>query len=174
MKKITKSECCFECKTCCKYSKELKEYGPILTLEEMNKVIKKLNNKNDFKKHNGSKNVFRIKLKKSNTEKNTYTCPLLVEETQECKIYDIQPLHCELWPFTITRDKHNSINIFCYEKSNCPCLEELKEGEFENYKKYIIEMLNSEKYKKLLKEYPALAWPEEEDDDVFYVGSIEL
>jgi Fe-S-cluster containining protein len=172
MKTITKTEHCSECRECCKFTEDEKEYGILMTSDEMKKIKQRVQ---DVKiiNHNGSENVFKADLIKSKTEKGIYVCPYLVEESHECKIYDIVPFECKLWPFEIIKSDENScVNLMCYEKKYCPSLQKISEKEFEEYKEYLIKLLTSDEYKAMIKRHPELAGPDE--DDAFFVEKIKI
>jgi len=171
MKTITKSEDCLKCKECCKFEKDDLYFSPIFTSKEVEEVRKRFGDVECFVEYKGSKNVFQIRMLKS--EKGGYVCPLLDEDTHLCKIYDIRPFDCKLWPFMLARVKgKKGIYVVCFDKCLCMGLENISPEEFETYKGYITNLLKSKEYKKLIKDYPQLVW--DYYPDIFEVAEIKL
>ncbi len=161
--KITKSEDCNNCRGCCKFEKGDEYFAPLFTRVEINK-LKSVKDKSIFKSYKSSGNVFQIELVNSNNEKDVMVCPFLDEKTHLCGIYELRPFDCKFWPFVLTKSKDgNSTTLSCFDKDLCPSLESLKDEHFEEQKNKVIELINSEEYKKLVQEHPGLVWDYEKD-----------
>jgi len=167
VKTITKSHHCIACRECCKFLKDEIDFAPLFTSDEIKKIEYKINKDNFskfFQQHNNSKNVFQIKLIKSKKDKKFYVCPFLNEKNHFCGIYKNVPFDCKIWPFMLTKSKDKkNIHLVCFEKCYCPSIKKIKDKEFEDYKKYIINLLKSKKYIAMIKKFPDLVWNEEED-----------
>ncbi len=169
MKTITKSEDCLKCRECCKFENSELYFSPLFTDKEVEEIKKKFGNVEYFMEYKGSKKVFQIKMLKS--EKGFYVCPFLDEEAHLCRIYEIRPFDCKLWPFMLARVKgKEGAYVVCFDKCLCKGLEATPAREFDEYKEYITNLLKSEQYAQLIKSYPELIW--DYDPDTFEICQI--
>jgi Fe-S-cluster containining protein len=81
-----------------------------------------------------------------------YFCPFFAHLDNKCKVYDIRPFECRLYPFLLSlRNKKINLTI----DLNCPyAAEKANTQEFRDYVEYLTGYLNSPAQVELLKENP--------------------
>ena len=114
---VTNSKLCLNCKECCDFGTE-DLWAPFFTKEDVYQVIQKGYSAALFKR-TFDPNVKQVKLIRSHIHRGHRYCPFLDTTTWLCKIYDIRPLDCELWPVIIVWDKTNK-NILLGLEESCP------------------------------------------------------
>lgn len=148
---------CQKCKNgCCKFKQTDLNFLPKFSKEELDRVIKVYGRLNSFEPYKNSNNVFQVKVLKSK-KGSYYICPFYNEETCLCKIYQLTPLDCRLWPFFFIK-KENDIVLVCFDKDCCQITDSMNEKEFDMLKKETLEQIEKEKILDLLKIYPDLVW----------------
>jgi Fe-S-cluster containining protein len=82
----------------------------------------------------------------------TYLCPFLAQADNKCKVYDIRPFECRLYPFLLSmRNKKVILTV----DLNCPyAAGTINTEEFKAYVEYLTGYLNSPAQVELLKENP--------------------
>ena len=89
-----------------------------------------------------------------NPSKDGFLCPFLSGLDNKCKIYNLRPFECQLYPFLLTlRGKRALLTV----DLNCPYINKnLNTPEFKEYAKYLTEYLNSPILVRMLKENPQI------------------
>jgi len=154
--KIT-CDSCANCKICrdicCYYGKNEQECSPIFTKENAEKIEKKFGKK-IFKPFENSKRIFQLKLIKSK-KPSIYICPFFDEETKKCTIYNLRPLDCILFPFTLVR-RNGKIYLGIVNEKMCPPMKNVTKEDIENAKKILIKKIKKEKIGDVFRKYPDL------------------
>jgi len=93
-----------------------------------------------------------------------YLCPFFAYVDNKCRVYDIRPFECKLYPFLLSmRNKKINLTI----DLNCPyAAEKVKTKEFNDYVEYLTDYLNSPAVLELLKENPHILQAYEDVLDV--------
>jgi Fe-S-cluster containining protein len=83
-----------------------------------------------------------------------FICPFLNAGDNNCKIYSLRPLECQLYPFLIAvRGKKVILTL----DLNCPYIKEnLSSKELKDYIEYLTDFLNSQSQVRLLKDNPQI------------------
>jgi Fe-S-cluster containining protein len=94
----------------------------------------------------------------------TYLCPFLNHADNKCKVYDVRPFECQLYPFLLSmRNKKVNLTV----DLNCPyAAGTIDTKEFKAYAEYLTSYLNSPAQVELLKENPHILQAYEDALDV--------
>jgi len=128
-----------------------------------------------FLPYKESSNVFQVELGLARRESGGfyYVCPFLDVGDHRCRIYEKRPLDCRLWPFFFSEDKENGEVNISYFAGSCLAFNRASGSMLAIYQQYIIEILTSAEYLRLLREYPELVWEYKPNEDVRKIRSIE-
>ncbi|MDO8489138.1 MAG: YkgJ family cysteine cluster protein, partial [Candidatus Omnitrophota bacterium] len=89
-----------------------------------------------------------------------FICPFLSSQDNKCKIYDMRPFECQLYPFLINLRKGK---VLLTVDLNCPyAYEKINSQEAKDYIIYLTNYLNSPKTLKVLKDNPQIIQAYEE------------
>ena len=93
-----------------------------------------------------------------------FLCAFLNADSNKCKIYQVRPFECQLYPFLITlRDKKVILTV----DLNCPYVKEnMDKKEFKEYVTYLSVYLNSPGQLEMLKDNPQIIQAYEDVLDV--------
>ena len=89
---IVPPQWCFKCDVCCRFPEKDSFLAPYFTHDEINAVVEY--NFPNFVDNNGGKIIL-------TSFNEGYICPVFNPSTSRCKIYDIRPLDCVIYPFAI-------------------------------------------------------------------------
>ena len=147
IKQFIPQEYCLKCRVCCRFSEEGSIWSPILLDGEMDKLLE----------HRIPPSFFsydkRIRLQ-SQPRQDNFTCSFFDSGDNKCKIYDLRPFECQLYPFLLNRDSNA---IFLALDLRCPFIQQnLQPAVFQEYAKDIVDFLNSPEGQALLKNNPQL------------------
>jgi Fe-S-cluster containining protein len=122
---------CLGCQGCCRFAQEDSIWSPRLLAEEK----KQLN----------------IRLL-ANPEENNFLCAFLNTQSNKCKIYQLRPFECQLYPFLFNcQDKKNFLAV----DLNCPFVKENKDSpEFKEYGQWLTELFKTPSFLNILKNNP--------------------
>jgi len=164
----TTKQSCTECSTCCIFEESEAYFAPVFTKDEANRIKVKTKGKfsDMFQTYKKSKNIFQIKLIRSKKNKAVYVCPFLDEKTHTCKIYNIRPLDCKIWPLIVMWDKnHKKAQLVCYSKETCCITYKMSKKDFDLFIKKLVDFFKKNKFIKTYKKYPDLVWDYEDDTE---------
>lgn len=100
----------------------------------------------------------------ANPDREGFTCPFLGSADNKCKIYNLRPFECRLYPFLINLRKGKALLTV---DLNCPYLyEKINTQEAKDYILYLADYLNSPKLIKMLKDNPQIIGAYEEVREV--------
>lgn len=165
MKQIIKTKDCMDCDDrCCRFDPDMLSYSPIFTGEEYEKVLSKGFNSGNFKKLKG--NVYKVKMKEK--EGKFLLCPF-VKDLNKCAIYDVEPFYCKIWPFNVMRSKDGKkIHLVIDVSENCPVINKIRFDDMNKYTKYLMKLLQSEKYLEFFNKYPKMIKEYDTEYSVLY------
>lgn len=156
LKQFVPSEFCLACDVCCRFSEANSVWSPVLTDTDIRKIPKDLINKN---------NKFELV-----HYKDVYLCPCFSPVNNKCGIYNNRPLDCMLYPFLLARRNNK---IFLSFDLKCPFLQKKQESpEFKDYVKYLVEFLDQDELKELIKRNQQIIGDYQED--VVFLQEISL
>ena len=151
-------ESCQKCRTCCKFEKKDRYFTPMFTKAEAEKIEKAHGPQELIKPYKGSANVFHVDAIKSKEEPGIYVCPYLDEKTQLCRIYEIRPIDCRIWPFMFMKTKQGKLELACWDRDSCCISENMPDEEFNALKEKILKQLEKEGMIEFVKKNHEFAW----------------
>ena len=157
IKQFVPQDFCLKCQGCCRFKEASSVWSPCLLDEEIQELLDK---NSAFASLSADRRIQPI----PNPKQDGFICPFLNIEDNKCKIYDLRPFECQLYPFLISiRDKKVLLTL----DLNCPYAKEnLNSGAFKDYTDYLSTFLNSAKQKNILKNNPQIIHAYEQVLDV--------
>lgn len=149
LKQFVPKRFCLKCRGCCRFKEPDSIWSPTLLHEEIKFILPFANL---YSK--------KIRLAPSAAKLNSFICPLLNLEGNQCNIYANRPFECQLYPFLINRKEDK---VFLALDLNCPFIKEnLDSSVLKEYSQGLAIMFNSRQCKKLFKDNPQIiqAYPE--------------
>ncbi len=158
IKQFVPSEFCIKCKGCCRFKEADSVWSPCLLDEEIQELL----DKKDIPV--ASISINRRICPVANPDGAGFVCPYLEIQDNKCKIYDIRPFECRLYPFLINLRKGK---VLLTVDLNCPYVyEKINTQEAKDYIAYLAGYLNSPKQLKMLKGNPRIIQAYEEVREV--------
>lgn len=158
IKQFVPEEFCLKCRFCCRFKEDNSVWSPCLLDQEVQELMDK--------KDIPAASIFadrRLHLI-NNPEGEGFICPFLEVKNNQCKIYSLRPLECQLYPFLLNLRKGK---VLLTVDLNCPYLcQKIDTPEANDYIIYLTELLNTLKMIKLLKENPQIIQAYEEVREV--------
>lgn len=154
IKQFVPQEFCLKCRGCCRFREANSVWSPCLLDEE----IQELADKEGVPA--ASISVDRRIQPVVNPDGDGFICPFLGSADNQCRIYNLRPFECQLYPFLINLRKEKvllTVDLNClyvYEKIDTPLAKE--------YIIYLTAYLNSPKMLKVLKDNPQIIQAYEE------------
>jgi Fe-S-cluster containining protein len=147
IKQFIPQEFCLKCQGCCRFQEYNSVWLPCLLEEEIQGLL-------DRKIPPASISMDKKIQPLSNPEGQGFICALLDIKENKCKIYDLRPFECQLYPFLINlRGKKVILTV----DLNCRYIRDnLNTKEFKEYIDYLVAFLNSPSQIKLLKSNPQI------------------
>lgn len=157
IKQLIPAGFCLKCQGCCRFKEMDSVWAPCLLEEEVQDLIDK-----DIP--GAYINMQRRIRPISNPKGEGFICAFFRVESNKCKIYNLRPFECQLYPFLINlRYKKVVLTV----DLNCPYVtENLKTEEFREYVSYLTAYLNSPKQLEILKDNPQIIQAYEDVLDV--------
>ncbi len=158
IKQFVPQEFCLECKGCCRFKEENSVWSPCLLDEEIQELIDK-----------GGIPAASISINRhiqpvANPGGTDFICPFLSSLDNKCKIYDIRPFECQLYPFLINFRKGK---VLLTVDLNCPYVyEKIDTQQAKDYIVYLTDYLNSPKLTRMLEDNPQIIQAYEEVKEV--------
>ncbi|UCE63515.1 MAG: YkgJ family cysteine cluster protein [Nitrospirota bacterium] len=113
---IVPSQVCLSCDVCCRFPERDSSFRPFFTASEIQQAIEKGIDARYFSDSQGSQ-VEAV----PNPFGEGYLCPAFDPETSHCRIYDVRPLDCQIYPFVMMWDKRGSAVHLGWD-TKCPFL----------------------------------------------------
>lgn len=158
IKQFIPQEFCLKCQGCCRFSRQDSAWLPCLLDEEIQELL----DNNSIPAANIS--IDRRIQPVADEKSGLFFCAFFKKEENKCRIYDLRPFECGLYPFLITlRGKKVLLTV----DLNCPYIQEkTNSSEFKEYVQYLTDFLNSPSRLKMLKSNPQVIQAYEEVLDV--------
>lgn len=120
---VVPSAVCFRCDVCCRFPEQDSTLRPYFTEEEIRQAVTHGISPSSFPDHRGSQiQVVR------NPNDEGFLCPAFDPVTQHCRIYEVRPLDCQLYPFALMWDAQHEKVVLGWDPL-CPFLLEQAGGE---------------------------------------------
>lgn len=90
----------------------------------------------------------------ADSAQGNFICAFLNKESNKCKVYQLRPFECQLYPFVFNRQDNK---VFFAADLKCPYLKDnFKSPEFKEYAQHLIAMIKSPSFLNILKANPEL------------------
>lgn len=158
IKQFVPQEFCIKCRGCCRFKEPDSVWSPCLLDEEIQELLDKKGIPA------ASISIDRRLHLIANPDGADFICPFLSSMDNQCKIYDIRPFECQLYPFLINLRKGK---VLLTVDLNCPYVcEKINSREAKDYIIYLTDYLNSPQLLKMLKDNPQILQAYEEVREV--------
>jgi len=107
---------CSRCDVCCRFPEKESFLAPYFTKDEISSAMQSGMNASSFTANSGCKITL-------TPYKEGYICPAFNPETTLCKIYDVRPIDCIIYPFAIMRSA-DGMEIVLGLDMKCPYVRE--------------------------------------------------
>lgn len=144
---------CLDCKGCCRYAEKESVWSPLFMFEEIIEVTEKNIIPRSLFSRPGERpgKAARIRLAEY---AGHFICPRLDPKSNACNIYVSRPLDCRLYPFLLAAKDRQA---YLAMDKKCPySAETLKKGISPEYKKYLVDFLESESFLKRAQNNPEI------------------
>ncbi len=157
IKQFVPQEACLKCQGCCRFKEMDSVWTPCLLEEEVQDLIDK-----DIPP--AYINMQRKIRPVPNPKGEGFVCAFFEAGSNKCKIYQMRPFECQLYPFLINlRNKKVVLTV----DLNCPYAKEnMNKKEFKEYVNYLSAYLDSPKQLEMLKDNPQIIQAYEDVLDV--------
>ena len=158
IKQFVPQEFCLKCQGCCRFKEANSVWSPCLLDEETQELLDKPGIPA------ASISIDRRIQPIANPSGEDFICPFLGTADNKCKIYDIRPFECQLYPFLINLRKGK---VLLTVDLNCPYVyEKISSPEAKDYIVYLTNYLNSSPLRSILKNNPQIIQAYEEVREV--------
>lgn len=158
IKQFVPQEFCLKCKGCCRFKEADSIWSPCLLDEEIQALLDK---------KGLPPAAISIKRRLSliaHPDGQDFICPFLGSQDNQCKIYDLRPFECQLYPFLINLRKGK---VLLTVDLNCPYVyEKINSQAAKDYIIYLTGYLNSPEMLKRLQDNPQIIQAYEEVREV--------
>ncbi len=157
---IVPPEWCFKCDVCCRFPEKDSFLAPYFTHDEITSVYvsgAEFNSVPNFVDKNGGGKIILTSFNEG------YICPAFNPATSRCKIYDIRPLDCVIYPFAIMWSADGREIVLGLDMK-CPYVAEFINSD--SLKEAVVEMRNtmdSSPVLDIISENPGLVGPFQDD-----------
>lgn len=156
IRQFVPQEVCLKCRGCCRFHQEDSVWSPTLLDEEIDTFLKEGLSAGLI---SPNKKIRVASFKKE----DIFICSLFDPEGNNCKIYSLRPLECQLYPFLLNR---KGTKAFLAIDLQCPfASEKVKTKEFNDYARYLAGILKNPPYAEMLQNNPHIVqvYPEAVD-----------
>lgn len=119
---VVPSAVCFRCEVCCRFPEPDSFLRPYFTEDEIQQAVSYGINPSSFQDPRGSQ----VNVVPHPTDEG-YLCPAFDPATHHCRIYEVRPLDCQLYPFSIMWNEQHDAVLFGWD-TLCPFLLEHASG----------------------------------------------
>ena len=123
---VVPSAVCFRCEVCCRFPEHDSLLRPYFTAAEIQQALTHGVDPSSFPDHRGCQvNVI------PHPTNEGFLCPAFDPATHHCRIYEVRPLDCQLYPFALMWNEEHDTVLFGWDPL-CPFLFEqsLEEAPF--------------------------------------------
>jgi Fe-S-cluster containining protein len=165
---IVPSKRCFSCDVCCRFPEKDSFLRPFFTREEIRAAIQAGVSSEFFPDPEGCQ-IRLIPNPLPGAE--GYICPCFNPENGHCKIYEVRPLDCQLYPVALMRDKTNKKTVVGLD-IKCPyVMEHREDSAMSQYIQDVASLLESSPMHQLIGSSPSLV--QRHQDDVIFLHPVE-
>ncbi|MGH7273005.1 MAG: YkgJ family cysteine cluster protein [Nitrospiria bacterium] len=165
---LVPSSRCFSCDVCCRFPEKDSFLRPFFTREEILAAIAAGISPEYFPDPKGCQ-IEVIPHPTSGAE--GYICPCFNPENGHCRIYEVRPLDCQLYPVALMRDEQNQSVVIGLD-TKCPYVREQRsDRELPRYVKEVASLLESPAMLQRIGSNPSLV--QRHQDDVIFVFPVE-
>ncbi|MBU4252241.1 MAG: YkgJ family cysteine cluster protein [Candidatus Omnitrophica bacterium] len=148
IKQFVPQEFCLKCRGCCRFKEANSVWSPCLLNEEVQELLDKKG------LPPASISIDRRLQLIANPIGADFICPFLGSQDNQCKIYDLRPFECQLYPFLINLRKGK---VLLTVDLNCPYIyEQINSRQAEEYIVYLTDYLNSKPLRSMFKNNPQI------------------
>ena len=145
IKQLIPDEYCLKCLGCCRFAEQYSAWSPNLLDEDMKELSKNGLSPWVISSH---KKIRLVLFQKE----NNFTCSLLGQKDNRCKIYSYRPFECQLYPFLLNK---KGKKVYLAVDLNCAYAKEnLETPPFKKYIRYLTQLLSRPRRLSSLKNNP--------------------
>jgi Fe-S-cluster containining protein len=161
---LVPSRRCFSCEVCCRFPEKDSFLRPFFTREEIEAAIKAGIAPEFFSDPEGCQ-IDIIPNPLLGAE--GYICPCFNPENGHCKIYDVRPLDCQLYPVALMQDKQGQGVVIGLD-TQCPYVREhVSDAAVSHYVREMASLLESQEMLDQIGSSPSLV--QRHQDDVIFL-----
>lgn len=162
IKQLIPQEVCLNCRCCCRFASPDSVWLPCLLDEEMQNFVDRAGI--PAVSISADKRIVPV----ANPAGDGFLCPFLNPQDNKCRVYNMRPFECQLYPFLINlRGKKVILTV----DLNCPYLgDNIQTPAFREYSEGLAAFLNSPAQLTILKGNPQLLQVYEEVAEVVELG----
>lgn len=158
IKQFVPQEFCLKCRSCCRFKEANSVWSPCLLDEEIQELVDKA------EIPAASISIDRRIQSVADPGGGGFICPFLNSADNQCRIYNLRPFECRLYPFLINLRKGK---VLLTVDLNCPyVVDTIDSQKMQDYITYLSTYLNSPKQLKMLKDNPQIIQAYEEVREV--------
>ena len=158
IKQFVPQEFCLKCRSCCRFKEANSVWSPCLLDEEIQELVDREGIPA------ASISIDRRIQTVADPGGDGFICPFLNSADNQCRIYNLRPFECRLYPFLINLRKGK---VLLTVDLNCPyVVETIDSQKMQDYITYLSTYLNSPKQLKILKDNPQIIQAYEEVREV--------
>lgn len=102
---VVPSAVCFRCQVCCRFPEQDSLLRPYFTADEIQQAVMHGIDPSSFPDHRGSQ----VEVVPHPTDEG-FLCPAFDPATHHCRIYEVRPLDCQLYPFALMwNEQHDTV-----------------------------------------------------------------
>jgi len=113
---IVPSKVCLSCDVCCRFPEQDSFLRPFFTQSEIRQAVERGLDSEFFSNSDGCQVEVVPHLSGEG-----YLCPAFDPETSHCRIYEVRPLDCQLYPFVLMWDQEHQSVLLGWD-TKCPFL----------------------------------------------------
>jgi len=113
---VVPSAICFQCEVCCRFPEQDSFLRPYFTEDEIQRAVSHGVTPSSFPDHRGSQ----VEVVPHPTG-DGFLCPAFDPATHHCRIYEVRPLDCQLYPFALMWNEHHDTVLLGWDPL-CPFL----------------------------------------------------
>lgn len=162
---IVPSQTCLHCEVCCRFPERDSFLRPFFTAEEIQAATSAGLSAAYFSNVAGSQIAL-----VSNPVDEGYICPAFDTATSHCRIYDVRPLDCRLYPFALMWDATHAQVVLGWD-TKCPYVRDLSSAVISQAAQEIAPWIEADDTVEILARYPRLVGPFQ--DDVMVVRPLQ-
>lgn len=154
---IVPSATCLHCEVCCRFPEQNSFLRPFFTAEEIDAAIAAGLAPEHFSQAEGTQ----IDLV-PNPVGEGYVCPAFDSATSRCRIYDVRPLDCRLYPFALMWDEAHTHVLLGWD-SKCPYMRDQASPIIHQAAEEIAQWIEQDARAAVIARYPKLIGRFQED-----------